>query len=307
LIGDVFCGLIGISVASGIPDFRSPGGMYDSLKPELITATEKQREMMRRDPTYVVEKSMFMNNQFPYLEVRRPFILGTQIHQWKATLAHYFAKLLHTKMGKLTRVYTQNIDGLQYQCEGLPAEKIVSVHGSIGLVSCEACGASHDFDTFCEQVRSSIKDIYNIDDQAPSKSSNIFCDKCQEPTLKPATVLFGGNLPEDFYDYTVKDLPTIDLLIIAGTSLVVSPANSIVYNIPDSAIRLIVNNEAVGEFLGIEYGPHTTRDVFVRGTCEEIFLDLMLLLGWKNDLLELNEKIPHLSYDLIQKKLSSKI
>lgn len=48
------------------------GGMYDTLRPELITATEKQRELMRRDPTYVVEKDMFLANQFPYLEVGAP-------------------------------------------------------------------------------------------------------------------------------------------------------------------------------------------------------------------------------------------
>jgi len=68
----------GVSCASGIPDFRSPGGMYDTLRPDLITATPKQREAMRLDPTVVVEKSLFLQNAFPYLEVRRPFILGTR-------------------------------------------------------------------------------------------------------------------------------------------------------------------------------------------------------------------------------------
>ena len=65
----------GISVATGIPDFRSPGGMYDTLRPELITATAAQRRAMAADPTAVVLKDMFFANAFPYLEVRRPFIL----------------------------------------------------------------------------------------------------------------------------------------------------------------------------------------------------------------------------------------
>lgn len=60
----------GVSVAAGIPDFRSPGGMYATLKPELLTATEQQKRMMASDPTYVVEKTMFRANAFPYLEVR---------------------------------------------------------------------------------------------------------------------------------------------------------------------------------------------------------------------------------------------
>jgi hypothetical protein len=100
----------GVSVASGIPDFRSPGGMYDTLRPELLTATPYQKQMMEQDPTHVVTWDLFQTNAFPYLQVRRPFILGTQKEQWKATIAHRFAELLHVKTDKLTRVYTQNID-----------------------------------------------------------------------------------------------------------------------------------------------------------------------------------------------------
>ena len=93
---------------------------------------------MRQDPITVVMKDMFFQNAFPYLEVRRPFILGTRARKWKATLSHRFAELLHKRTGKLTRLYTQNIDGLDYQCE-LPSDKIVAVHGSIGRVACEGC------------------------------------------------------------------------------------------------------------------------------------------------------------------------
>ena len=80
----------GVSCAAGIPDFRSPGGLYDTLRPELITASPQERAAMARDPTCVVLKDMFLQNQFPYHEVRRPFILGTQRQQWKATLFHRF-------------------------------------------------------------------------------------------------------------------------------------------------------------------------------------------------------------------------
>jgi len=81
--------------------------MYDTLKPQLITATEKERSLMEHDPSFVVEKNMFFQNQFPYLEVRRPFILGTAEKRWKPTISHRFAELLHTKTGKLSREYTE--------------------------------------------------------------------------------------------------------------------------------------------------------------------------------------------------------
>lgn len=98
----------GMSVASGIPDFRSAGtGMYDTLRPELLTATEQERAAIEEDPTLALDRHMFLKNPLPMLETKRAFILGTHERRWKATLAHRFVELLSTKLGKLTRVYTQ--------------------------------------------------------------------------------------------------------------------------------------------------------------------------------------------------------
>ncbi len=58
----------GVSVAAGLPDFRSPGGMYDTLRPELLSATDAQRRAMKVDPTVVVSFSLFRHNQLPYHE-----------------------------------------------------------------------------------------------------------------------------------------------------------------------------------------------------------------------------------------------
>lgn len=104
----------GVSTGAGIPDFRSPGGMFQTLKPELITATNKQKLKMKNDPTQVVDISLFSENQFPYLEVRKPFILGIYEKKWKSTISHYFIRVLYDK-GILRRLYTQNIDGLHSQ------------------------------------------------------------------------------------------------------------------------------------------------------------------------------------------------
>jgi len=108
-----------LTIVVGIPDFRSPGGMYDTLRPELLTATEMQRKEMGLNPTAVVDWSLFRENQLPYLELRRPFILGIHQGKWKPTLGHYFLKVLEER-GLLQRVYSQNIDGTYYpppRCE----------------------------------------------------------------------------------------------------------------------------------------------------------------------------------------------
>eukprot|EP00804_Cyclotella_cryptica_P014801 CCRYP_015025-RB/>CCRYP_015025-RB protein AED:0.06 eAED:0.06 QI:144/1/1/1/0.2/0.18/16/4635/321 len=291
----------GVSVASGIPDFRSPAGMFDTLRPELITATERQRKLMALDPTYVVERGMFLENSFPYLEVRRPFILGVRDKKWKPTIAHHFASLLHKKTNKLTRVFTQNIDGLTYAVN-LPEDKIVSVHGTIGKAGCETCGQDMDFKNFCAEVETKIKDIYSPD-LGPKESNHILCQCCGNATVKPKTVLFGSSLPTEFFDKAAQDLPTTDLLIVAGTSLVVSPANSLVNNIPSDTLRVVINNEPVGQELGIEYGTNTKRDFFARGDCDKVFMDLIDELGWLTDLNGETNNLPEASVQLIKAKL----
>mmetsp|Transcript_5327 Transcript_5327/g.10009 ORF Transcript_5327/g.10009 Transcript_5327/m.10009 type:complete len:329 (-) Transcript_5327:70-1056(-) len=299
----------GVSVASGIPDFRSPGGMYDTLQPDLITATPTQRAAMKLEPMTVVTWEMFQETQFPYMEVRRPFILGTNRRQWKATIAHRFFELLHAKTlpdSKLTRIYTQNIDGLDHQCTEIPKQKIVNVHGSISQAACEGCGEGMDFDDFCRAVETHIKDIYHPEGDGPKESKPILCSKCQRPLVKPKTVLFGRSLPPEFFELSEEDLPTLDLLIVAGTSLVVSPANSLVYRCPRSTQRVIVNQEPVGEELGIDYNSSSGgRDFFAQGTCDEVFLELVTEMGWLDDLYAKIDELPPESAKLVRDKISS--
>jgi NAD+-dependent protein deacetylase sirtuin 2 len=291
----------GVSVASGIPDFRSPGGMYATLRPELLTATPEQRRWMEDDPTYVVSWDIFRENQFPYLEVRRPFILGTRNQQWKATIAHRFAELVHTKIHKLTRVYTQNIDGLDRQCQGIPDDKIVNIHGSIAQVACEGCGADLDLDDFCRQVEANIKNIYEPE-KGPSKSTPVECPHCGQALVKPKTVLFGRSLPEEFFIRAQEDMPSLDLLIVAGTSLVVSPANSLVRLASNDAKRVIINTEPVGADLGIDYSGKG-RDFFAQGECDHVFLELISELGWLDDLVVASDTLPETSRVRLQTKL----
>lgn len=272
----------GITTASGIPDFRSPGGLYDTLRPELLTADAQQRRYLSQDPTGVVDIRLFSVNQFPYLEVRRPFILGTFENKWKPTLGHFFMRILHDR-GHLQRLYTQNIDGLD-KAIGLPAEMIINFHGSLHDISCEFCKTPYDKAKFHHEVFTKIKNIYDPHDtNAPPESSNIKCEKCRRNGIKPSTVMYGSSIPRVVFQSISLDFPeNCDLLIVAGTSLTVSPACDLVNQVADHVHRLVINREPVGEQLGLDYG--TKRDILLSGDCDAGFLGLAKELGWLQDL-----------------------
>ncbi len=141
-------------------------------------------------------------------------------------------------------------------------------------------------------VQTNIKDIYGVDPTAPVESKPILCPKCQQPLVKPKTVLFGRSLPSEFFNHMEEDLEDLDLLLIIGTSLVVSPANSLVQVVTKTTIRVVVNKDPVGSELGIVYSGNasdpiknaTTRDLFLQGDCDDICLKLVTELEWLDDL-----------------------
>jgi NAD-dependent SIR2 family protein deacetylase len=293
----------GMSVASGIPDFRSVGGLYDTLQPDVLTASQVEKEAIRADPTVALEQGLFLRNPLPLLEVIRPFILGTQKEEWKATIAHRFMELLHQKTGKLTRLYTQNIDGLEGQCHLLPRDKVVAVHGSFDRAECALCQTTSDFDEFCTLVQENIKDITGQDEMAPRSSTPILCHLCGHAAVKPSIVLFRSSLPQEFFDCVPQDISKVDLLIVIGTSLAVAPANTLVFRIPPTALRVVVNDEPVGWRLGIEYGSHAKRDYFAQGHCDAVMLDLIEHLGWMDDLAPLVDQLPEESAKRVRDRL----
>lgn len=295
----------GMSVTSGIPDYRSAGGLYHTLQPDQLSASAVEREAIRADPTVALEQGLFMQNQLPCLEIKRPFILGTQEEIWKATIAHRFVELLHQKTGKLTRLYTQNIDGLEGQCHNLPHDKVVAVHGSMDRAECACCGATSDFGEFCNQVRSNIKDVTGQDSTAPQTSTPIKCKVCGNNTVKPAIVLFRSKLPEEFFYRVPQDIPKVDLLIVIGTSLAVAPANTLVFRVPQTALRVVINDEPVGWRVGIDYGSHAKRDYFAQGHCDDVTLDLIEELGWLDDLAGHIHELPEESAKRVRERLSS--
>ena len=282
----------GMSTASGIPDFRSPGGLYGTLDSSKITCSRTQKESLSRDPTAAVCIELFKQNPLPYFEVLRPFILGSYEKKWSPTFSHYFLRHLDHKH-LLHRLYTQNIDGLD-RMAGVSEEKLVYVHGNISDVSCEFCGASADKDKFYHDVRSKVKNIYDVvDTRAPSHSSTILCAACGRPGVKPDTVLFGQLLPSKVYECSSLDFPIdrlhtpspVDLMIIAGTSLTVYPAAGFPALLPHGTPRLVINNEPVGTALRSSLREDDC-DCFLQGDCDSSFIYLASELGWLGEMVK---------------------
>lgn len=186
----------GISVACGVPDFRSPGGLYDQIK-EKYNLTDPQ---LLFDITYI------RKDQVPFYDFAAQLFPSSDLVPSKA---HKFIKLLQDK-GKLLRNYSQNIDTLEQQV-GIKSENLILCHGSFATFSCPA---GHKFDGAEIKPKLDSKHIPQ-------------CEICNDPTgtmfLKPDIVFFGEALPETFRTHVKQDVKEADLLIVMGSSLRVQP------------------------------------------------------------------------------------
>ena len=176
----------GISVPSGIPDFRSPGtGLWENVNPMEVAHIDA----WRADPERFWH---FYGNRFQTLEDKEP------------NGAHRALVELEAR-GKLDAVITQNIDRLHRRAG---TRSLIEVHGTIETSSCLACGSAYPI----AEVRARLED---------SPISVPHCD-CGEP-LKPDVVLFGEWLPQgalqDAYAYAAG----ADVLLCIGSSLEVHP------------------------------------------------------------------------------------
>ncbi|GAX18854.1 hypothetical protein FisN_26Hh156 [Fistulifera solaris] len=293
----------GMSVAAGIPDYRSENGFYATLPAHRLTATPQQQAAIQHDKTFALDQHLFLENPLPCLELKRDFILGVAERRWKPTLAHRFCALLAKHSQKLVRWYTQNIDGL----EDLATlrDKVVHVHGTMSQADCAHCRAMQDTEAFHQHVKTHIQDVTGQDVTAPTTSQPMLCSQCHQPGVKPAIVLFRSSLPKVFFETLPQDLQDIDLLLILGTSLRVAPANSIVWRVPSSCLRVVINREPVGQHLGIRHS-NSKRDFHAAGDCESVVLELMEHLGWLSLLEECVDDLPPSSAQLLRHKLAEK-
>lgn len=291
----------GVSTAAKIPDFRSRGGLYDTLKPDLLTASPEDRQKMADDPTMVVSTDIFLKSQnpLPYHEVRRPFLIGLLDGKYKFTAAHAFFALLDKKFNgsgkKKFTLFDQNIDGLSLAA-GVRPECHKSVHGTLWKIRCESCGEDGpSFPEFVELVRRNVKCIYqrpgDTDPESAPKESNVDafkCKHCGKNALKPATVLYGGTMPMDFFEAVSENFSPLakergnvcDLLICAGSSLTVHPAASLPEHLDRSAPLVIINRDRT---------PVRRAHDHISDDIDLTFGEVAMRLGWFRELQEISE------------------
>lgn len=202
----VFTGA-GVSTESGIPDFRSPGGIWDRFDPDDFTyhkfvsdpeARRKQWQMLRE---------------------------GGLATEAKPNPAHYAIAELD-RLGKLDCVITQNVDGL-HQKAGVPDNRVLELHGSMRRAVCLGCNQRYSL----EQVKARLDRGEEIPD----------CELCHG-ILKPEVVLFGESLPEEVLAEASLRSRNCDLFIVIGSSLVVYPAAYMPIYATSAGARLVIIN-----------------------------------------------------------------
>ena len=198
----------GISTECGIPDFRSPGGLWSRNRPipfdEFVVSAEARNESWRR--RFAME---------PTFAAARP----GRGHRALASLY---------RAGKVPAIVTQNIDNL-HQVSGFSGDHVVELHGNTTYARCIGCGQAYD--------------IHWVKQQFEATSSAPDCTICEEP-VKTATISFGQAMPEDAMRRAAELAQCCDLFIAIGSSLVVWPAAGIPLLARNSGARLvIINNE----------------------------------------------------------------
>ena len=224
----------GISTESGIPDFRSPGGIWTRYKPIYFDDFMASEEMRRES-------------------WRRKFATDETMTKAEPNAGHRaLAKL--AEQGRLSAVITQNIDGL-HQRSGIPDSKVIELHGNATYATCLDCGHRHEL--------APIRAAFLGEGRLP------LCEKC-DGIVKTATISFGQAMPEIPMARAQQEVMGCDLCVVLGSSLVVYPAAGFPLMAKRNGARLaIVNREPTDQdseadlVIQGEIGPTLSRAVGV--------------------------------------------
>jgi NAD-dependent deacetylase len=196
----------GISTECGIPDFRSPGGIWTKNRPipfdEFVISQEARDESWRRrfamEPTFATAKP-------------------GRGHRALASLY---------RAGKTPAIITQNIDNL-HQASGFKADDVIELHGNTTYARCIGCGKAYDLKW--------VKTRFDDQGKAPD------CSACDEP-VKTATISFGQAMPEDEMRRATELAQECDLFLAIGSSLVVWPAAGFPIMAKRNGAKLVIIN-----------------------------------------------------------------
>ncbi len=224
----VFTGA-GISTESGIPDFRSPTGIWTKMAPidfrNFMASEEVRRESWRRK--FVTDET---------IQAATPNIGHAAVAGWVAG-------------GRVSAVITQNIDNL-HQRSGVPDARMIELHGNGTYASCLDCATRHELDE--------IKGPFLDHGVLPS------CRACGG-IVKTATISFGQAMPLAPMERAERETLAADFFIVIGSSLVVQPAASFPLVAKENGAKLVILNreptpldDAADLVLHAEIGPTLT-------------------------------------------------
>jgi NAD-dependent deacetylase len=220
----VFTGA-GVSTESGIPDFRSPGGIWTKYQPidfrEFISSEEARRETWRRK--IAVDET----------------VSRAEPNRGHRAIAHLVAQ------GKVSSVITQNIDGL-HQRSGVPDEQVIELHGNGTYAACLDCARRYEL--------ANVFAIFKVSEEPPVCDCGGF--------IKSATISFGQPMPFEPMRRAQAESKSCDLFLAIGSSLVVYPAASFPAVAKQNGSLLVILNRDPTELdyladlvLNLEIGP----------------------------------------------------
>jgi NAD-dependent deacetylase len=205
----------GISTECGIPDFRSPGGLWTKNQPIPFDAFLSSQEM--RDEAW-----------------RRRFAMEEHFSAARPGRGHLALASLY-RLGKVPAVITQNIDNLHH-ASGFAAGDVVELHGNTTYAHCLDCGRRYELDW--------VKARFEAESHAPD------CTACGG-FIKTATVSFGQSMPLAAMRRSEELTAACDVFISIGSSLVVWPAAGFPLMAKRNGARLVIINREPTEFDGI--------------------------------------------------------
>ncbi|CAL1715219.1 unnamed protein product [Somion occarium] len=249
----------GISVSCGIPDFRSRDGLFDI-------------HYFKENPAvfYSFASQIYPSNFIP-------------------SPCHRFIKLIEDK-GKLLRNYTQNIDTLETRAG---VQRVLQCHGSFATASCINCHTRHPGNAIEDDIMNHrvplckgcppIQPPTKPKAKKKPKKKNLSVweqdDDDDEPDIpayppgimKPDITFFGEKLSNEFDKALIEDRPLVDLLLVIGTSLKVSPVSDILTHLRHSVPQILINKTPI---------KHINPDIVLLGNADEVVQYLVRKLGW---------------------------